>query len=43
MNEVVDGEYQTYEGPGRSLCAGRQFFGAYPELVELVKDLSDRR
>ncbi len=40
MEEVVDGEYQTYKA--RDGAYVRQyFFGKYPELLELVADMSD--
>jgi pyruvate dehydrogenase E1 component len=40
MNEVVDGEYQVYKARGGAYMR-EKFFGKYPELLELVKDLSD--
>ncbi|TAN79531.1 MAG: pyruvate dehydrogenase (acetyl-transferring), homodimeric type [Gallionella sp.] len=40
MLEVVDGEYQTYKS--RSGAYVREhFFGKYPELLEMVADMSD--
>ncbi len=40
MQEVVDGEYQTYKS--RSGAYVREhFFGKYPELLEMVADMSD--
>ena len=40
MDEAVDGEYQNYKS--RSGAYTRQeFFGKYPELLEMVEDLSD--
>ncbi|MBV9747095.1 MAG: pyruvate dehydrogenase (acetyl-transferring), homodimeric type, partial [Acidobacteriia bacterium] len=40
MNEVVDGEYQTYVTKDGSYIR-QNFFGKYPELLELVGNLSD--
>ncbi len=40
MNEVVDGEYQVYKARGGAYMR-EKFFGKYPELLELVKDMSD--
>lgn len=40
MNEVVDGEYQTMKARGGAYIR-ETFFGAYPELLELVKDKTD--
>lgn len=40
MEEAVDGDYQTYQARGGAF-AREHFFGKYPELAELVKDLSD--
>lgn len=40
MNEVVDGELQNYKANGGGYTR-EHFFGKYPELLELVKDLSD--
>jgi pyruvate dehydrogenase E1 component len=40
MEEVVDGEYQTYKTHGGAYTR-EHFFNKYPELEELVKDLSD--
>lgn len=40
MSELLDGEYQTYSaGDGAHLR--KDFFGKYPELLELVKDMTD--
>jgi len=40
MGEVVDGEYQKYTvEPGDYLR--KNFFGAYPQLLDMVKHLSD--
>ncbi|MEI7684240.1 MAG: pyruvate dehydrogenase (acetyl-transferring), homodimeric type [Planctomycetota bacterium] len=40
MGEVVDGEYQRYSVESGAYIR-EKFFGKYPELLELVKDLSD--
>ncbi len=40
MDEVVDGELQNYKAKGGAYTR-EHFFGKYPELLELVKDLSD--
>ncbi len=40
MEEVVDGEYQTYKSKSGAYVR-EHFFGKYPELLELVADLSD--
>ncbi len=40
MNEAVDGEYQVFKNRGGAYTR-EKFFGKYPELAELVKDLSD--
>lgn len=41
MDEVVDGELQNYKANGGAYTR-EHFFGHYPELLELVKDLSDK-
>ena len=41
MGECVDGEYQAYKAKDGAYVR-REFFGKYPELLELVKDLSDK-
>ncbi|HEV2972683.1 MAG TPA: pyruvate dehydrogenase (acetyl-transferring), homodimeric type [Pirellulales bacterium] len=42
MGEVVDGEYQKYNVmPGSYIR--EQFFGKYPELLEMVSHLSDEK
>jgi pyruvate dehydrogenase E1 component len=42
MNEVVDGQYQKYTvSPGGYIR--EHFFGKYPELLDLVKNLSDEQ
>ncbi len=40
MNESVDGDYQNYVARGGAYIR-QHFFGKYPELLELVRDLSD--
>jgi len=40
MDEVCDGELQNYKANGGAYTR-QYFFGKYPELLELVKDLSD--
>src|SRR5512145_350359 len=40
MEEVVDGEYQTYKSKDGAYVR-QHFFGKYPELLELVADISD--
>jgi len=40
MEECVDGDYQTYKAKGGEYIR-REFFGKYPELLEMVADLSD--
>jgi len=40
MEECVDGEYQNYKAKGGKYVR-EHFFGKYPELLELVKDMSD--
>ncbi len=40
MEEVVDGEYQNYKAHGGAYTR-EHFFGKYPELAALVKDMSD--
>ena len=40
MEEVVDGEYQTYKSKNGAYVR-QHFFGKYPELLELVADMSD--
>ena len=42
MMEVVDGEYQKYVVAGGEYIR-EKFFGKYPELLERVKNLSDKR
>jgi pyruvate dehydrogenase E1 component len=40
MEEVVDGEYQTYKAKDGAYVR-KYFFGKYPELLEMVADMSD--
>ena len=40
MEEVVDGEYQTYKNRGGAYTR-EKFFGKYPELLKLVEHLSN--
>lgn len=40
MDETVDGEYQNYKAKGGGYTR-TEFFGKYPELLELVKNLTD--
>ncbi len=40
MEEVVDGEYQTYKSKNGAYVR-QYFFGKYPELLALVADMSD--
>ena len=40
MNEVCDGELQNYKQNGGAYTR-KHFFGKYPELLELVKSLTD--
>jgi pyruvate dehydrogenase E1 component len=40
MEEVVDGEYQTYKAKDGAFVR-KHFFGKYPELLALVADMSD--
>jgi pyruvate dehydrogenase E1 component len=40
FNETVDGEYQAYKAKGGTFTR-ENFFGKYPELLELVAKLSD--
>ena len=40
MDEVVDGEMQNYKANGGAYTR-EHFFGKYPELLELVKDMTD--
>lgn len=40
MNETVDGEYQNYKAKG-GLYTRENFFGKYPELKDMVANMSD--
>ncbi|MBB4862215.1 pyruvate dehydrogenase E1 component [Pseudomonas nitritireducens] len=40
MDEAVDGDYQNYKAKDGAFVR-QHFFGARPELLEMVKDLSD--
>ncbi|MEE9355437.1 MAG: pyruvate dehydrogenase (acetyl-transferring), homodimeric type [Methylococcaceae bacterium] len=40
MAETVDGEYQNYKAKGGAYTR-KHFFGKYPELLEMVANLSD--
>ncbi len=40
MEEVVDGDYQNYKSKDGAFVR-KHFFGAYPELLEMVKDMTD--
>ncbi len=42
MEECVDGEYQTFKAKGGAYLR-EHFFGKYPELLELVKDMTDHQ
>ena len=41
MEEVVDGEYQNYKSKDGAFVR-EHFFGKYPELLELVADMTDQ-
>jgi pyruvate dehydrogenase E1 component len=40
MGECVDGEYQNFKARGGAYIR-KEFFGKYPELLELVEDMTD--
>ena len=42
MEECVDGDYQAYKAKGGAYLR-QEFFGKYPELLELVKDKTDEQ
>jgi pyruvate dehydrogenase E1 component len=42
MGECVDGEFQAFAAKGGAYTR-KEFFGKYPELLELVKDMSDEQ
>jgi len=41
MNEAVDGEYQAFKAKGGAFVR-KNFFGKYPELLNLVSQMTDR-
>lgn len=41
MDEAVDGDYQAYAAESTGSYVRQHFFGAYPELAEMVADMSD--
>ncbi len=41
MNEAVDGEYQAFKAKGGAFVR-EKFFGKYPELLDLVSQMTDR-
>jgi len=41
MNECVDGEYQAFKAKGGAYVR-ENFFGKYPELIDLVSTMTDR-
>ncbi len=42
MEECVDGDFQAFKAKGGAYLR-QEFFGKYPELLELVKDYSDEQ
>jgi pyruvate dehydrogenase E1 component len=42
MEEAVDGDYQAYKAKGGAYLR-KEFFGKYPELLELVSDMTDEQ
>ncbi|GAC1419113.1 MAG: pyruvate dehydrogenase (acetyl-transferring), homodimeric type [Acidobacteriaceae bacterium] len=42
MEECVDGDFQTFKAKDGAYLR-KNFFGAYPELLELVKDYTDQQ
>jgi pyruvate dehydrogenase E1 component len=42
MEECVDGEYQAFKAKGGAYLR-QEFFGKYPELLELVSDMTDEQ
>jgi pyruvate dehydrogenase E1 component len=42
MNECLDGDYQTFAAKDGAYIR-KEFFGKYPELLDLVADLSDEQ
>ncbi len=41
MDEAVDGDYQTYAADQTGKTIREHFFGKYPELAEMVADMTD--
>ena len=41
MNEAVDGEYQAFKAKGGAFVR-EKFFGKYPELLDLVSQMTDK-
>ena len=42
MEEVVDGEYQAYKASGDGAFVREHFFGKYPQLKEMVANMTDQ-
>jgi len=42
MEECVDGEYQAFKAKGGAYLR-QEFFGKYPELLEMVSDMTDNQ
>ena len=42
MEECVDGDYQSFKAKGGAYLR-KEFFGKYPELLELVRDKTDEQ
>jgi len=42
MEECVDGDYQAYKAKGGAYIR-KEFFGKYPELLEIVSDMTDEQ
>ena len=42
MEECVDGDYQAFKAKGGAYIR-KEFFGKYPELLELVSDMTDEQ
>ena len=42
MEECVDGDFQAFKAKGGAYLR-KEFFGRYPELLELVKDMTDEQ
>ncbi len=43
LNEIVDGDYLSYQASQDGAFIRANLFGKYPETLELVKDLSDEQ